>query len=292
MWFALIAAAVAITPALSTPRASASPAAQSTTAWTGSYYANPDLQGDPAFTREDASIDFGWGEISPGGGIPASDFSARWTRWVSISTPGEWKFTTITDGGVRLFIDDNLVIDGWSDQATSARTVALNLTQSFHLVKMEYAHHSGNAEAHLIITSASYPDWRGEYFDNPDLVGAPVFVRNDSAIHFDFGTAGPGGKIPGTNFSVRWTGLIISTLLSATFLMSAGVGSKLCGSTPIGISVSIWARLPATFCAMSARNDSVASTLRVGLPAVGVGVGAHATPTTNNSARIGKCRVR
>ena len=227
MWFALIAAAVAITPALSTPRASASPAAQSTTAWTGSYYANPDLQGDPAFTREDASIDFGWGEISPGGGIPASDFSARWTRWVSISTPGEWKFTTITDGGVRLFIDDNLVIDGWSDQATSARTVALNLTQSFHLVKMEYAHHSGNAEAHLIITSASYPDWRGEYFDNPDLVGAPVFVRNDSAIHFDFGTTGPGGKIPGTNFSVRWTGSPHFDAGAYRFTMTVDDGGRL-----------------------------------------------------------------
>ncbi len=181
-------------------------AAQTTSAWASAYFANPNLQGEPAFTRNDAAIDFTWGVGSPGGGIPSSNFSARWTRWILIDTPGNWTFTTIADNGVRLFVDDNLVVDAWNDQPTTAHTVALNLTQSFHLVRMEYSHRAGNAEAHLLISSASFPDWRGEYYNNPDLVGAPVFIRNDSAINFDFGTAGPGGGIPGTNFSVRWTG--------------------------------------------------------------------------------------
>ncbi len=190
---------------------SAAPATQTTSAWSGSYFSNPNLQGDPAFTRSDAAIDFTWGGGSPGGGVPSSNFSARWTRWLLIDTPGTWTFTTIADNGVRLFVDDDLVIDAWNDhqgdlgQPTTAHTIALNLTQSFHLVRMEYSHRAGNAEAHLLISSASFPDWRGEYYNNPDLVGAPVFVRNDSAINFDFGTAGPGGGIPGTNFSVRWT---------------------------------------------------------------------------------------
>lgn len=191
--------------------AAASPVEQTTTAWTGAYFANPNLQGDPAFVRDDSKIDFVWGGGSPGGNVPSDNFSARWTRWMSIDTPGHWTFTTIADNGVRLFVDDNLVIDAWSDhqgdlgQPTAARTVSLNLTQSFHLVRMEYYHRGGNAEAHLLIRSASFPDWRGEYYNNPDLVGEPVFVRNDSAINFNFGTAGPGGGIPGTNFSVRWT---------------------------------------------------------------------------------------
>jgi PA14 domain len=220
-------AMMAMAAVLAAPRASASPAAQSTIAWSGSYYANPDLQGDPAFTRDDPAVDFTWGDGSPGGGIPADDFSARWTRWVSINTLGEWKFTTIADGGVRLFVDDNLVIDARNDQAMSAHTVALDLTQSFHLVRMEYTHHTGNAEAHLVITSASYPDWRGEYYSNPDLVGTPVFVRNDSAINFDFGTAGPGGGIPGTNFSVRWTSSPYFDAGAYRFTMTVDDGGRL-----------------------------------------------------------------
>ncbi len=180
-------------------------AAQTTAAWSGAYFANPDLQGDPAFMRDDSSIDFTWGNGSPGSGIPADNFSVRWTRWLFIDTPGDWTFTVIADNGVRLFIDNNLVIDAWSSQPTTAHSAALNLSPSYHRVRMEYSHRAGNAEARLFISSASFPDWRGEYYNNPDLVGAPVFTRNDRAINFDFGTAGPGGGIAGTNFSARWT---------------------------------------------------------------------------------------
>ena len=180
--------------------------AQTTNAWTGSYFNNADLQGEPTLTRIDANIDFSWGNVSPAPNIPADNFSARWTRWLYMDAAGAWTFTTTTDDGVRLYIDDNLVIDGWSDQSLRTRTVTLNLTQSYHLVRMEFVERTGNAQAHLQISSAAFPDWRGEYFSNPDLVGNPVFMRNDSAINFNFGVAGPGGGIPGTNFSVRWTG--------------------------------------------------------------------------------------
>jgi hypothetical protein len=180
-------------------------AAQATGFWTGSYFANPHLQGEPTFLRDDPAIDFSWGGKSPGGNIPSENFSVRWTRWLLIDVPGEWTFITTTDDGVRLFVDDNLVIDAWGDQPASTRSVTLNLTQSFHLVRMEYFQRAGDAQAHLQITSAVFPDWRGEYYNNPDLLGAPAFVRNDSAINFDFGAAGPGGSIAGTDFSVRWT---------------------------------------------------------------------------------------
>lgn len=181
------------------------PPAQTTTVWTGYYFANRDLQGEPVFIRDDPSIDFAWGSGSPGGNLPADDFSVRWTRWLFIDAPGAWTFTTITDDGVRLFIDDTIVIDAWNDQTLTARSVTLNLSQSFHLVRMEYYERSSNAAAHLFLTAPNFPDWRGEYYSNPNLAGAPTFARNDSAINFNFGTAGPGGGVPGTNFSARWT---------------------------------------------------------------------------------------
>lgn len=46
--------------------------------------------------------------------------------------------------------------------------------------------------------------WNGEYFNNRDLAGSPTFVRQDPAIAFDWGTAGPGNGIGGSNFSIRW----------------------------------------------------------------------------------------
>ena len=186
--------------------ASAAPAAQTTAVWTSAYFSNPNLQGTPTFVRDDPAIDFTWGKGAPDSNIPADDFSVRWERWMFVDAAGSWAFTTIADNGVRLFVDDQLMIDAWSDQPTSARSVSVSLTQSFHLVRMEYYHRTGEAQAHLMMTSASFPDWRGEYYSNPDLVGAPAFVRNDSTINFNFGAGGPGGGVAGTNFSARWTG--------------------------------------------------------------------------------------
>ena len=69
----------------------------------------------------------------------------------------------------------------------------------------------------LIVTSASSAvtisaasamqqatSWTGYYFNNMYLQGGPVFTRDDPYIDFNWGTWGPGGGIPGTNFSVRW----------------------------------------------------------------------------------------
>ncbi len=187
------------------PPSFAAPPAQTTSAWTGQYFSNPNLQGNPTLTRPDAAIDFNWGNGSPDLNLPADNFSVRWERWLSVDTTGDWTFTLVSDNGARLYIDDALVLDGWGDGPISARSITLALTQTFHLVRVEYYTRAGNAEAHLYITSPNYPDWRGEYYGNPNLTGAPAFIRNDSAINFNFGTAGPGKGFASTNFSARWT---------------------------------------------------------------------------------------
>jgi hypothetical protein len=51
--------------------------------------------------------------------------------------------------------------------------------------------------------------WKGEYFDNVTLSGAPKMVRNDGGafLNFNFGDGGPGGNcgVGVDNFSARWT---------------------------------------------------------------------------------------
>ncbi len=200
-----IALAILFVACLWSPlRAHAAPPAQSTMAWTGYYFANRNLQGTPNFTRQDADINFAWGNNAPAPGLPADDFSVRWIRWLYLDATGDWTFSLTADDGVRLFIDDELVLDEWTDQTPLAHSVTLRLTQSFHLFRVEYYDHTGSAQVQFQMLSASYPDWRGEYYANLDLSGTPSFIRNDSILNFNFGTTGPGGGIPGNNFSVRW----------------------------------------------------------------------------------------
>ena len=49
--------------------------------------------------------------------------------------------------------------------------------------------------------------YRGEYFGNITLVGAPALVRCDATVSFDWGYGSPGGGLAGDGFSARWTGV-------------------------------------------------------------------------------------
>jgi len=48
-------------------------------------------------------------------------------------------------------------------------------------------------------------DWLGEYFAGQGLAGAPLLVRNDTAIDFNWGVGSPAAGVPVDGFSARWT---------------------------------------------------------------------------------------
>ena len=55
-------------------------------------------------------------------------------------------------------------------------------------------------------TAGSGGGIKGEYFGNVDLTGDPALVRIDPGINFAWGTDGPGAPLPGSGYSVRWSG--------------------------------------------------------------------------------------
>jgi beta-glucosidase len=50
----------------------------------------------------------------------------------------------------------------------------------------------------------------GEYFDNPEFKGPPVFQRIDAQINFDWQSATPAENLKPDNFSVLWRGRIVA----------------------------------------------------------------------------------
>ena len=56
------------------------------------------------------------------------------------------------------------------------------------------------------VLSNNGPGLRAEYFNNRELKGTPVLVRNDAQVNFEWGAMSPGQAISEDNFSVRWTG--------------------------------------------------------------------------------------
>lgn len=177
------------------------------TGWRGEYFNNATLSGFPALVRDDAILDFSWeANESPAAGIPADYFSVRWTRDVQFEA-GTVRFHTLTDDGVRLYVDGILVIDEWRVMAPTEHTAEVQLTAGFHNVRMEFFEARGGAVAKLWWSSADSPTsgWRGEYFNNRWLSGSPILVRDDESISANWGFGSPAAVVPGDQFSVRWT---------------------------------------------------------------------------------------
>src|SRR5438045_505562 len=86
------------------------------TGLTGKYYGDMSLT-TYRLTRTDAAVNFDWGGGSPDPSITADLFSARWTGMVVPRYAETYTFYTTTDDGVRLWIDGQLIIDKWVDQA-------------------------------------------------------------------------------------------------------------------------------------------------------------------------------
>jgi glucose/arabinose dehydrogenase len=178
------------------------------------YFDNRDLAGSPVLTRQDQVIDFDWGGGSPGAGVPADNFSARWTKSVT-TTAGNYKFSTTTDDGVRLFVDGVLVIDKWLFQGPTPYTAVVALTEGVHQLRLEYFEAGSGAVAKFGFapTEESPPPPPGpsdpfaaEYFANQTLSGSPVVTRDEAAVDYDWGPTGsPAAGVPADFFSARWT---------------------------------------------------------------------------------------
>jgi regulation of enolase protein 1 (concanavalin A-like superfamily) len=130
----------------------------------GEYF-NGQFAGAPVLTRVDQTINFEFGNGSPGGDVPADTFSARWTGDLKVEVADTYTFTTRTDDGVRLWLNDRLIVDSWVDQgSTDHSSAALPLGRGVYSIRMEYYENTGGAAAHLdwstpTMARQSIPTW-------------------------------------------------------------------------------------------------------------------------------------
>jgi hypothetical protein len=170
----------------------------STGNWYAEYFSNGALSGSPALTRYDDSINFDWGTGSPGGGIGSDWFSARWTRTLDLSA-GNYRFSTTTDDGVRLWVNNHLLIEAWRDQGATTYTGDIYLSGGPVTIKMEYYENSGDAVAKLSWSTVGSPP-------SPPPPSGGVIVDNDHPGFVKGGSSsGWRTAYEGYNGSLLWT---------------------------------------------------------------------------------------
>jgi beta-glucosidase len=124
------------------------------------YFDNLQLEGAPRLVRVDPLIDFDWNRVTPAADFPATAFSVRWTGEFVPPTAGDYvlgvrgprKFMSFDPGSgaspaqpasgrpldrVRLYVDDKLVLDSHTGQATAHLSFA---NTGPHAIRFEYVH--------------------------------------------------------------------------------------------------------------------------------------------------------
>jgi hypothetical protein len=134
-------------------------------------------------------------------------FSVRWTGLILPEASGEYTFHTLSNDGVRLWIDDKPVIDNWTDHvATEDKGTARLEAGKKHGLKLEYFYTGGNGVMKLSWSSATrakevVPGSRlrtsegaeglaAEYFADAELKERRL-ARTDATVDFTWDARGP-----------------------------------------------------------------------------------------------------
>jgi hypothetical protein len=125
----------------------------------GSYYNQSQAFVEPAnLTNNTTTLNYTWPGV-PFPGINADNFTTRWTGDVVPQFSETYTFYANTKDGVRLWVNDQLLIDKWVAQGPAEWTGKLALTAGLrYSIKMEYFNATGTAVASLSWSSpASKP---------------------------------------------------------------------------------------------------------------------------------------
>ncbi|GAB3953317.1 PA14 domain-containing protein [Spirosoma harenae] len=106
----------------------------------GDYYVGTNFE-QKAFSRIDPAISFNWDRRSPGKGLSRSYYSIRWRGKLLAPTTGEYVFFAKVNDGIRVWVDNKLVVDSWQ----------LN----------SYKHYNGT----IVLKAGQYYDLQVDYFN-------------------------------------------------------------------------------------------------------------------------------
>jgi len=109
----------------------------------GEYFNNRELKGEPAVVRTDPGINFEWGAMSPANGVAEDNFSVRWTGKLSPPESGKYVLGISGNGGVRLSIDGQTLIEEMNNRRTRSLTKEIELQSGrSYDVRLEYFENS------------------------------------------------------------------------------------------------------------------------------------------------------
>ena len=142
-------------------------------------------------------------------GSYVDNFSIRWEGRLKAPFDDNYSFYTISDDGVRLWIDGKLIVNNWTIHAATENRGDVHLLAGDHKIKLEFYEGPGLATIRLLWSSSHFsksiipseylfydadgsrsPGLRGQYYDELDFKDLKI-TRIDSSIDFDWKEQSP-----------------------------------------------------------------------------------------------------
>ncbi len=120
------------------------------------YFAHADLSGH-GVSRLDPNVDLASAVTGPARGIGGLEYGVRWIGRLVPPETGPYRFQLVSAGGVRLWIDDELVLDAWDDDTEgfrASRLVGLGAGREVDL-RVEHRHSGAHRRVTLYWTRPS-----------------------------------------------------------------------------------------------------------------------------------------
>lgn len=119
------------------------------------YYENIDFTGTRV-RKIDPVVSFDWGGGQPDPAIGADTFSVRWIGQVQPRFTETYSFYVVADDGVRLWVNNQLLVDRWIDQGPTEYAGFIQVQAGvLYDIKMEMYENGGGAVAQLLWSSPS-----------------------------------------------------------------------------------------------------------------------------------------
>lgn len=126
---------------------------------------------DLAMSRVDTTLDFDWKATRPAEGLGIDRFSIRWSGELVAPESGTYTLITDTDDGVRVWVDDELVIDDWNAHYVTRNEAQVELTAEEPVkLRVDYFEIDLEASASLKWSSATIAE---EVIPRERLIAAP-----------------------------------------------------------------------------------------------------------------------
>jgi uncharacterized protein (DUF1800 family) len=249
-------------------------------------------------TRTDPVIDFTWTNgTSPN--LSNGLYTVRWTGQIVPQYSETYYFDTLTDDGVKLWVNDQLLIDKWQSQGATDWTNAIALQANTHYnIKLEYLQTGGKGQARLSWYSASQPKQvipSNRFYPTNSVNGsstnAPAAITSAlTAVGFvgqPFSFTVTGANTPlgftATNIPPGLTFNTTNGALTGVPLVAGNYSMALTASNSVGVGASV---LDITIFDTAAPGSSVVREVWTNVPGVNISDIPLSTPA-NSIAPLG-----